>query len=333
LIYAASERSEKMVQLLLEYGANPNVPRMDGKTPLMMAALWGRFENVLLLLKHGADKNAVDAAGLRAIDLATPSPKMDEYRMETAYLYDEPKSVDRQREYVVKELQPPKVHQQIVTSPITAAAFSKSESNNMIYHLAPTEAIAVRYMDKTVASLKRGPEFPEKHSRSGWGSSGPDIIDSEIWTKKVIDIAQQTGIVLQTHRYDRGLAGRFFACHAEKQLMAYFLEHHMFQQNEIQPWSDEHEHILSAFRPELQSGSFAPLPHELREFETAHELELADKNAALRGLYMMRPTVELKKATIVISSAPCEDCQNFRDRIFAVLGVDFTLQYRIVREC
>ncbi len=47
---AACERFPAVVELLLEQGANPDLQTEDGRTPLMVAALWGRCENVEHLL-------------------------------------------------------------------------------------------------------------------------------------------------------------------------------------------------------------------------------------------------------------------------------------------
>jgi ankyrin repeat protein len=57
LIDAASgEKSAEMVALLLERGAKVDPVDDSGMSALMEAALWGRLENVKILLKHGADR-------------------------------------------------------------------------------------------------------------------------------------------------------------------------------------------------------------------------------------------------------------------------------------
>jgi uncharacterized protein len=66
LAAAAFKGNVAIVRLLLEYGADVNGRGHDGKTALMMAAMFNRTEIVDLLLAHGADINARDANGLTA---------------------------------------------------------------------------------------------------------------------------------------------------------------------------------------------------------------------------------------------------------------------------
>ena len=66
-LYFATEAGHlKVVQLLLEAGADKNVAVEDGVTALMLAAYKGHLEVVRLLLEAGADKNTVDAHGATA---------------------------------------------------------------------------------------------------------------------------------------------------------------------------------------------------------------------------------------------------------------------------
>jgi ankyrin repeat protein len=53
----------KVIRLLIENGADVNASGKYGKRPLYMAALLGRFENVILLIEKGADVNARDNLG------------------------------------------------------------------------------------------------------------------------------------------------------------------------------------------------------------------------------------------------------------------------------
>ncbi|EXJ70612.1 uncharacterized protein A1O5_06683 [Cladophialophora psammophila CBS 110553] len=75
LYLAAAEQFPDIVKLLLQRGANPNSQTKDGRSPLMEAALWGRYENVKPLLDFGADKNWEDGEGFTAMQLAEPSTR------------------------------------------------------------------------------------------------------------------------------------------------------------------------------------------------------------------------------------------------------------------
>ncbi|KAI5464933.1 hypothetical protein BGZ63DRAFT_350298 [Mariannaea sp. PMI_226] len=57
LFFAASKGVVPIVKVLLEAGANPNIRDDTGHTPLSQALEWGSHEVVRLLLDHGADRN------------------------------------------------------------------------------------------------------------------------------------------------------------------------------------------------------------------------------------------------------------------------------------
>jgi ankyrin repeat protein len=68
LALAAEAGNLRIVQLLLEHKANPNLALPGGETPLMTAARTGRLEVVQALLAAGADPNAKeDAKGQSAL--------------------------------------------------------------------------------------------------------------------------------------------------------------------------------------------------------------------------------------------------------------------------
>src|SRR5215813_4602872 len=77
---AALSGDTKVIGLLLERGADPNIPTLAGTTPLMAAAgvNWtvaqtytvskeALLEAILICLQHGADVNAVNSMGLTAV--------------------------------------------------------------------------------------------------------------------------------------------------------------------------------------------------------------------------------------------------------------------------
>ncbi len=77
--YAVTYNNVSLVQKMITEGID--VSRTNRKsrfTPLMAAVCYGREELVILLLKHGADINAIDSKGFTAIDFAR---KMRKYSM------------------------------------------------------------------------------------------------------------------------------------------------------------------------------------------------------------------------------------------------------------
>ncbi|KAL7396154.1 hypothetical protein ABVT39_001220 [Epinephelus coioides] len=57
-----SEKNTRCLKMLLQYGADPNI-RSEGLTPLHVAALWGCYQNLKLLLINGGNPNIKDNEG------------------------------------------------------------------------------------------------------------------------------------------------------------------------------------------------------------------------------------------------------------------------------
>jgi len=70
LYLAAGKGLNKMVALLLHYGADPNKPTFDNKVPLMPSSYNGHFDIVISLLSNRADVTKRDNHGNKALDLA-----------------------------------------------------------------------------------------------------------------------------------------------------------------------------------------------------------------------------------------------------------------------
>lgn len=77
----------EMVEYIIEQGIDVNFTQRRSRfTPLMAAASYGRIEIAKLLIKHGADQDAVDAKGFSAIDFAR---KMNKKSVLEVFEYDE----------------------------------------------------------------------------------------------------------------------------------------------------------------------------------------------------------------------------------------------------
>ncbi|RMD78508.1 MAG: hypothetical protein D6809_05650, partial [Gammaproteobacteria bacterium] len=70
LLRAVGQGREEAARLLLEEGADPNLPGLEGRTPLLVAAAAGDEAMVRLLLKAGADPERPAAAGERPLHVA-----------------------------------------------------------------------------------------------------------------------------------------------------------------------------------------------------------------------------------------------------------------------
>ncbi|CAH1417349.1 unnamed protein product [Lactuca virosa] len=74
LLHLACETADiGMIELLLQYGANVNVPDLRGQTPLHHCILRGKSACARLLLTRGADPHAVNGAGKTPLELAVES--------------------------------------------------------------------------------------------------------------------------------------------------------------------------------------------------------------------------------------------------------------------
>ena len=67
LLYAAGSGDEKLIKLLVDYGAEINYQAEDGVNALMLACTYENISHVKFLLENGADVNAVDMQGKNAL--------------------------------------------------------------------------------------------------------------------------------------------------------------------------------------------------------------------------------------------------------------------------
>lgn len=77
LHYAATGGHPRMIQFLLQHGANVNAHSPNDTTPLMMAAEYGTPATLTALLRAGADVNARNQQGLTALNFAQRGERPD----------------------------------------------------------------------------------------------------------------------------------------------------------------------------------------------------------------------------------------------------------------
>ncbi|XP_053614965.1 ankyrin repeat and LEM domain-containing protein 1-like [Plodia interpunctella] len=73
------DKSEEFTDILLKYGADPNVCNNDGITPLHIAAIWGRVDNLKLLIGCGGDPSLQDLDGHSSFDYAVKEEQWEVY--------------------------------------------------------------------------------------------------------------------------------------------------------------------------------------------------------------------------------------------------------------
>lgn len=279
-----------MVKLLLERGANPNFQNEDRRTPMMEAALWGRYENVRHLLDKGADKKFRDSDGFKAIDLAKPSDRNEKERYQRSggkhQIYKEVAyEANQARRMIVLLLKDNEDEKLPISNQGFERHFFQKSPQGTIGLFAPIAEYSVPHQWKTIARLEREGGYPSVVAMSGWAHGDTtSTVSGRDWTSEVRAVAETVGHALKLNqRCDQGVSGQFAACHAEKQLIAYFVSRHVF------------------------------LGLESDEGEPLHQLATA------------RPPVMLRKAKILVSYPPCEDCKRFEMMVNLKLGLEISL--------
>lgn len=251
---AACERHSDIVALLLEHGADPNHQDDDGRTALMQASLWGRINNVTHLLQHGADRQLRDSDGRLAADFAMPSSRNEQERHETfgggaqsdrenGFLANQDRSVILA---LLKGSEQSPCGGPSKRTPTNDAHVFQKVGRRTIQLLAPIAEFHVKNEKKTIAYLQRPGNCPAVAAMSGWAhgcESG--TISGRQWTAEVMELSRIVGHKLSAdYERDQGIKGQFSASHAEKQLIAYFVEKHVL-------WTTDDEILKDAIPPVL----------------------------------------------------------------------------------
>lgn len=156
---------------------------------------------------------------------------------------------------------------------------------------------------------------------SGWSHDLDEscTIAGKDWTSEVLSIP------LSNSQYDRGVPGKYHACHAEKQLIAYFIHRHVFLATEVEVpsgFEDPDDFLLQ----ELEALS---LGNKWYEEVQRHCQECDDRSQArmdrieLIKLRDAAPPGNLKRILTLSSKPVCWDCRRF------VESVNDTLSMRI----
>ncbi|QYT00594.1 Ankyrin repeat protein [Trichoderma simmonsii] len=263
LIRAAAQKNDEMVSLLLQKGADVDAANNDGRTALMEAALWGRLRSVKALLESNASKSAKDRHGRSAMDLAQPTRRNEKERYSRSRFAAADSVLERNSDrghiaILLGDSNAEKRH--AYTGPLSESErknyfFRKSSLETEITFNGPIQRYPVSRSTKTAAVLHRGSQFARISATSGWGIDAlpPNVRGMPSWTEQVYYIASTIGHRFEQTSRDQGKPGQFYACHAEKKLIAYFLDKHVFLPKDRQPDQTLEDSILEV-ETSLQEG-------------------------------------------------------------------------------
>ncbi|PYH28560.1 ankyrin repeat domain-containing protein [Aspergillus neoniger CBS 115656] len=228
LIRAAAESIPEMLSLLIEHEADVNAVDNGGRSALMEAALFGRVHNVKILLQHGADTNIRDVKNRLAIYFAQEHDELREERNDRTddYFEDTPRAaLDRQEIVRLLSAERRKSKTAFGEPPTVSLSQSYSFTSSSMGGSKPTKEDRSSQQWETVARLERGGKFPSVAAISRLTPSPGQTLSVEgrQWTDDVFYIAKTVGHHFPSHDHDEDIA-----CHAEKQLIAYFLDRHVF---------------------------------------------------------------------------------------------------------
>lgn len=250
LMLAAREKFSLIVERLLDWGAEVDFQNTQGRTPLMEAALWGRHDNVQKLLDHDADKDLRDMDGLKAVDLARASSRNAEERLRRSGPDHKPYSektyaANQARRLIVQLLDD--ADDDIVQDPDL-----RIEGHRFRRRLTQGSMPGINLVSPTFDKKKQCPNTDENLKPIAWLTRPRDytpipamsgrnhgitttMVSGHEWTEEVMQIAAMVGHTFEENKaLDQGQPGHFHACHAEKQLIAYFVSSHVFLPSETE---------------------------------------------------------------------------------------------------
>jgi hypothetical protein len=107
--------------------------------------------------------------------------------------------------------------------------FSRSRRTPSDFLLLPP-SILFQANGKRLRGLSAENKYPPVVAMSGWSHRDTiTTVSGRDWTSEVTRTGSIIGHVPQSdERRDRGVPGQLHACHAEKQLIAYFISRHVF---------------------------------------------------------------------------------------------------------
>ncbi|KAL0869660.1 hypothetical protein ABMA27_005907 [Loxostege sticticalis] len=132
------DKSKQCTESILKYGGDPNLCNDDGVTPVHIAAIWGRVDNLKLLIGCGGDPSRCDLDGLTAFDYAAREQQWEVYD----YLHNVVDQTDDNfGSPCAYTLDLDKV---LVTTDQMVAEYEPIENNDLYDHTVPRKSDMVR---------------------------------------------------------------------------------------------------------------------------------------------------------------------------------------------
>jgi len=329
LALACMEGHRDVAELLVERGADIENINLEGKTPLLESLCYQRGSLSEFLVLKGASTSAKDAEGTSSLEIAKDGlERMEEHewmlsRMEhetyARYLQRKQnrecssKFIDvctvrnKSRRNMAGGLPSHKDRHQDVAFAKTAAGPNAKITVMLAKFTAP---MANEF--KTFGFLDRGPPYDEIFAVSGYkgGKFGgiDGCLNREVWTKQVFTFCTILGhdLVCDAGK-DGNPLGNYYACHAEKQLMAYFLwKHTTLQEQPNEDEMDEDEDVGDS-----NNGTRWIRYEDIKELGCCSPMEIS-----------ARPTIYIHNELYTV----CLDCQSFQELVRTKTGINFEIK-------
>ena len=329
LALACIEGHLDVVELLVEKGADIKNINLEGKTPLMESLCFGRGSLSEFLVLRGASTSAKDAEGTSSLEIAKHRlGQMEEYewmlsRMEheTYEHYLERKEnrdcfsriVDlctarnKSRRKTRGGLPSHKDrHQGVAFAKIAAGP------NTQITVMLAKFTAPMANECKTFGFLDRGSPYDDIFAVSGYtgGEFGgiDGCLNREVWIEKVFTFCTILGHKLvYDARKDGNRLGNYHACHAEKQLMAYFIWKHTTLQEEL----NEDEVNEDEDDGDSNNEAMWTKYEAIKELSSSSPREIS-----------AHPTIYIHNERGIV----CSDCQRFQKLVRYKTGINFEIK-------
>ncbi|KAK6207307.1 Ankyrin repeat and EF-hand [Pestalotiopsis sp. IQ-011] len=280
----------------------------NGETPLMLSALMGHIEIVVILRQNRASLEPVDNFGMTALAYTAETAFTEARRGNFSGFFPEADFSAYRRIAIAGFLSPAMPGPQPHTGTALGPMYIRQNSNGIEAYRS-LGSVHTPHCDprtKTVAFITSHSDAdPKAWAVSGWRPLDLDptskLLDGERWTEaSLLRVAPVVGYAFKPHINDQGFQagqiadnkkGRFFASHAECQLATWYCTT-----------------VLASVKS-MPDASITFLARNLSDLARA---DIGDA----------------RQVQINITQPPCESCARFLQAITKVTGIRFDVVYR-----